>query len=432
MYKFVVIADDFTGACDVGAKFKKYNLETVVLTRIKDPLKFMGYDVVVIDSESRNDAPHKAYKKIRRIIAYLKKTGLNERLCLVYKKIDSTLRGNIGAEISAIIDELNLSAIIVAPSFPEMGRVALNGRLFVNGVPLEETDFARDLKKPVKTSFIPDIIKEQFNGKVGLIPLSNVRGGEKLLAQAVEDFANDGCKVIVVDAENANDLRIIAKVALNVGALPCGSAGLAESISYWLASSLHDRNVIVFSGSTNSATLNQIRRAGMERSIKVLKLRFPETFIEREKELNRLVTEVGQAFSEWKDVIITSAESKEDVSAALQIARSLGLKREEAAERILDIFGELAAPIFNKFRIAGIIIVGGDTAIKILKHIQAHGVRIKGEIMPGIPYSIVLGGNLDGKLVITKAGGFGENDAILRVITEMKKLSLHINKTLDI
>ena len=83
----------------------------------------------------------------------------------IYKKIDSTLRGNIGAELDAIIDELNLKAVIVTPSFPAAGRVTLNERVFVNGVPLEKTEAAYDPIKPIKTSYIPDLIEEQTDKK---------------------------------------------------------------------------------------------------------------------------------------------------------------------------------------------------------------------------------------------------------------------------
>lgn len=421
MSRFAVIADDFTGACDAGVQFRKHGLRTVVLTRMGDLLSLRSYDVIVIDSESRNDKPHIAYKKVRRITAHLRDAESKIGLSLIYKKIDSTLRGNVGAELSAIIDELNPNAVMVAPAFPEMNRISLGGQLLVNGIPLEKTDFAHDPIKPVKTSYIPDIIREQFNGEVGIIPLSKVREGVEPLTQAARGLIKENFRVIVVDAESTDDLRVIAKAALNLGALPCGSAGLAESVSYWLASSLPSRNIIVFSGSTNSVTLNQIRRAGMEKNIEVLKIRFPEVFIEREKELNRLIKEVVRAFSEGKDVILTSVESKEDVLIARRAAASLGFREARMSKTISDVLGEVATRVSGGFKVAGIIVVGGDTAIRVMKHIRACGVRVRGEVMPGIPYGVVLGGGFDGGLVVTKAGGFGREDALLRAIEGLKK-----------
>ena len=121
-------------------------LKTAVLTELKNLPKFEEYDVIVIDSESRNNPPVDAYNRMKEIAAYLKETDRR----LIYKKIDSTLRGNIGVELDAIIDELDLEAAIIAPSFPAAGRTTLNGRVFVNGVPLEETGFAHDPLKPIK------------------------------------------------------------------------------------------------------------------------------------------------------------------------------------------------------------------------------------------------------------------------------------------
>jgi len=221
MPKFVVVADDFTGACDVGVQFKKYGLKTVVLTELKNLSKFEEYDVIVIDSESRNNPLVDAYNRMKEIAAYLKETDRR----LIYKKIDSTLRGNIGVELDAIIDELDLEAAIIAPSFPAAGRTTLNGRVFVNGVPLEETGFAHDPLKPIKTSYIPDLIGEQTGKKVGLITLPIIREGMELLETSIRSLMEDGCKIIVADAENVRDLRLIAKAALSLKILPCGSAG---------------------------------------------------------------------------------------------------------------------------------------------------------------------------------------------------------------
>lgn len=130
-----VIADDFTGACDVAVQFKKQGLETVVLTDIEFLGSFKGvFDVVVVDTETRNLTSEDAYRKVRRAVRLLRQNNVK----LVYKKIDSTLRGNIGAEINAVMDELDVKAIIVAPAFPDQKRTVINGHLLVNGEPLEK------------------------------------------------------------------------------------------------------------------------------------------------------------------------------------------------------------------------------------------------------------------------------------------------------
>ena len=416
MPKFVVIADDFTGACDVGVQFRKYGLRTVVITDAVLLPEFEGYEVVVIDSESRNETPSTAYNKVREIAKYL------ENAKLIYKKIDSTLRGNVGVELDAVIDELGFKAVIVAPSFPAANRVTLNGIHFVNGVPLEKTEFARDPINPVKTSYIPDLIKEQSKKKVGLITLSKVRGRIKSLKQTVKRLIERGYKIIVADAENTKDLRVIAKAALDLEILPCGSAGLAESVSYWLTSNL-TRRVIVFSGSANNITLNQIQNAGKMKDIKVFKLAPLKILAEHgryKNELNRLTKEIGAAFSAGKDVIVTSAESENDVLRIRQAIETLKVNRIEAAEKISSFIGEIASLIAEKFKVAGVMIIGGDTAIKVMKGIKAYGIAIEGEISPGIPYGVLLDGKLNGIPVITKAGGFGQEDIIIRAIGKLK------------
>lgn len=418
MPKFAVIADDFTGACDVGVQFKKYGLKTIVLTELRNSSKFEEYDVVVVDSESRNKPPTIARNRVRKITAFLKKMKRK----LIYKKIDSTLRGNIGAELDVIIDELNLKAVIVSPSFPAAKRVTLNGRVFVNGTPLEETEFAHDPIKPIKTSYILDIIEEQTSKKAGLITLSTIRGGIRLLKHSIRNLMGDGYKIIIADAESTEDLKVVARAALDLKILPCGSAGLAEGISYWLTSGSAG-NVIVFSGSINDVTLRQIQRARREKNIEVIKPDLPKILADYSKYqsvLNRLIQEINAAFSSGNNVIVTSAESKSDILKIQRLVKNLKMKWNEIAEKIASFMGEIASLIVDEFKVSGIMIIGGDTAVKIIKSVGANGIIIREEFLPGIPYGVLFNGKLNMIPIITKAGGFGQEDAIIKAIERLK------------
>ncbi|MFB0550944.1 MAG: four-carbon acid sugar kinase family protein, partial [Nitrososphaeria archaeon] len=148
---FGVIADDFTGACDVGVQFRKRGLETVVLAGAQSLTGFEGeLDVAVLNTESRNAGPEDAYGKVRDSLGALRKIGAR----LVYKKIDSTLRGNLGAELDAIMDEAEVKAVIVAPSFPAQKRTTVDGHLLVNNTPLGRTEFALEPSNRLEASHI--------------------------------------------------------------------------------------------------------------------------------------------------------------------------------------------------------------------------------------------------------------------------------------
>ena len=267
------------------------------------------------------------------------------------------------------------------------------------------------------------MIGEQTSKKVGLITLPIIREGTESLETSIRNLMEDGCKIIVADAENVRDLRLIAKAALSLEILPCGSAGLAESISYWLASGSAGR-VIVFSGSLNDVTLRQIQKAKEMESIKVVKPNFSGILADKSKylsEVKRVISEVSTAFSVGKDVIVASAESRDDVSKIRRLAKNLKVSRGDMAEKILSFMGKVASLIVDKFKISGIMIIGGDTAVRIVKSMEASGVIIKEEFLPGVPYGLLFKGKLSGVPVITKAGGFGQEDTIIKSIERLRE-----------
>src|SRR5215212_758473 len=105
-----VIADDLTGACDSAVQFANVGLRTIVsLDGEADA------DVVAYSTESRS------WSKLQ-----LAMPSIPPACPLIFKKIDSTLRGNPRAEILAALDAYGLDTAIVNPAFPEMGRVVEN------------------------------------------------------------------------------------------------------------------------------------------------------------------------------------------------------------------------------------------------------------------------------------------------------------------
>lgn len=141
MRKALVLADDLTGALEAGVL-----LEGAVVAVQTAP----AAAAAVIDTESRHTSPEEAR---RRVAAWIEQIPAE----LIYKKTDSTLRGNIGAELSA----LPPGPIHYAPSYPRLGRAVRGGRLFVNGAPVEQTAFAADPLDPVRDGSIRRVLARQ-------------------------------------------------------------------------------------------------------------------------------------------------------------------------------------------------------------------------------------------------------------------------------
>ena len=163
--QLLVIADDFTGALDTGIQFARHGIATTLF--LSDALTAglladCQTDVVVADTESRHLPPEDAAARVRAVTRLAKAAG-----CPVfYKKTDSTLRGNLGAELAAMQDVCGAKRLWFSPAYPALGRTTRGGTQLVNGVPLARTDFAADPFNPVRTDFIPALLAEQTDRPV--------------------------------------------------------------------------------------------------------------------------------------------------------------------------------------------------------------------------------------------------------------------------
>ena len=137
---YAIIADDLTGAGDAGVQFAAAGLRTRTLRDDWTPESLAGAEVVVVDTASRGLAAEQAYRRVAAAAARLQAAATQ----VVYKKIDSTLRGPLGAEIDAVLDACGLNLALVCPAYPANGRTLQDGVLLVGGIPVAETPAAAD------------------------------------------------------------------------------------------------------------------------------------------------------------------------------------------------------------------------------------------------------------------------------------------------
>ena len=412
-----VIADDFTGACDVGVQFRKRGLETIVLTDADSLSSFKNvFDVLVVDTETRNLPSEDAYRKVRRAVRLLRQNNIE----LVYKKIDSTLRGNLGAEINAVIDELDIEAVIVTPAFPSQKRTVVNGRLLINGVPIEKTEYADDPLSPVSISQISRLIERQTGRRVGEIHLSEIRRDVNLIIREIQKHIQADKRIIVADAESESDLKRIAEASRALELLPCGSAGLASAISSRITV---QSGILIISGSLNSVTLNQIETAVRNLNLRVIQPHLSGVLFDEEKleaASDELVKESRKTVAEGRDVVIRLADSKSLISEITKAGKNQEMSKLQVADILLSVLSEATRRILEKHNFYGLVLMGGETSIKIIESLGAKAVRIGGEFLPGIPSGRIIGGEYDGMRIVTKAGGFGDSYTLVKIIESMR------------
>ena len=418
--KHGVIADDLTGASDTGAQYAKKGLKTIVVTDLESLHRVKTEaDVVVIDTESRGDPAETAYKKVRRAAEAFQTAGIIS----VYKKIDSTLRGNIGAELDAIMDAWDLDAAILAPAFPANGRITVGGYHLLHQTPVALTEAARGPSNPVTESHLPTLLKRQAKRKIIHLPLPAVADAPAL-ERSIKRIVGEGGGIIVCDAAIQGDLRRIAHAAarLGLGRLLSGSAGLAEELPEALGL-IRRRPAVLISGSCSGVTFRQIRRAEEATGNKALILNIQRVLSgegESQQETERVTRLAKAALTEGRDVLIASSISREDVEKDLRFGIERGMSSAEIGGRVASALAMIAEAIITQ-RTAGLILTGGATSIAVFKKLNPAGVRVLDEVMPGIPVSQLVGSRFNSLRLITKAGAFGSDDALVICLDRIKE-----------
>ncbi len=152
--RVLCVADDLTGALEAGAEFAQYGHRSVVLTTTAGSSAIDDVDVLVIDTESRHVTPEEAKARVLALASIVHGAEL------IYKKTDSTLRGNIGPELEALSLLARRSRIAYVPAYPAVQRTARHGKLYVNGRPVDQTAFARDHLNPVADAYIRSVLPD--------------------------------------------------------------------------------------------------------------------------------------------------------------------------------------------------------------------------------------------------------------------------------
>ncbi|AFJ48297.1 D-threonate kinase [Shimwellia blattae] len=403
--KMVVIADDFTGANDTGVQLARKGARTdVLLSERQSPLR--RCDVLVINTESRALPADQARQRVQAALAPW--CGGGEAV-QIYKKIDSTFRGNVGAEIEAAMAACGAVLAIVAAAIPAAGRTTHNGRCLVNGVPLDETEFASDPKTPIVSSRIKTLISQQTRTGVQELDLATLRS--PALPERLKAAGRSGPCILVVDAESDADLALLARhaTALTVPYLLVGAAGLANTLDPRLfMAPRQPLPVLVVAGSMSEATREQIAFAAREDAVGIVDIDVASlTGSEPAVACRRWVAEAVALLQARRHCVLRTCRDSADRHRIDGLCARSGLSRRQLGERISRALGEITVDIIRNTRPGGLFLTGGDMAIAVARALGAEGYRIAAEVAPCVPCGTFINSDIDDLPVITKAGGFG-------------------------
>jgi uncharacterized protein YgbK (DUF1537 family) len=345
-FRVSIVADDLTGACDAAVGFTRagFSADVVLAGGVPTP----GVDVLAVDARSRHLPASEAARRISHLIAELRDVPL------LVKKLDSTLRGNVRAELEAALAASRRSAALVAPAFPLYGRTTVAGEQRLDGVPVHHGFAGADPISPARTSDLLALLGGA----------ATLRRDELANPGRIAELAGDG-GFVVADAETDDDLDMLIRNAPG-GVLWAGSTGLTQAFGRVLRGprrpvqrpSAH--RVVVAVGSLNPLARRQLARLRSAADPRVTILASPE----------------GGVFDPH--------------AVALQLGTAVLAAVRAGADAV--------------------VLTGGDTAAAALGALETTGFAVLAEVEPGIPVGLLRGGHAIP--AVTKAGGFGSDEAL--------------------
>lgn len=381
----LLIADDLTGACDSGVQFALRGISsTTVLDSEGSPLP--SAEALCVNTDSRCDQRIVGRRKVLQ--AALKLRPYRQKQTLIFKKIDSCLRGNVVVETEAMMQVFGCKTAIVTPAFPAMKRTVKDGILSLGEGTLEKISVSEIFRQESRRS---------------LLELRNIPsyGGPERLKEVIWQAQKDNIAFLIADSESQQDLHDLASAASHFQqeVLWVGSAGLAQAAAKVLcppsgkklsAQSFFQPPLVFLIGSDHPAT---------------------------EAQIEYLMNHV--------DVELVSIESLEfpgvrrNARLSLESGYPLLLRvdRNSTTDTAIRTVWKMLGPE----RVGGLFLCGGDTAMKVCRALGSNSISLKGEISTGIPWGILSNGLAEGIPVITKSGGFGVPSCLTDIVVQFSK-----------
>lgn len=409
MCKVGIIADDLTGSNATGVLLSKKGFKTVTLLDTQTAYDSVSsQEAVCISTDSRSINSTEAYKRVVSAFGVLKSLGCN----LICKRIDSTLRGNIGREIDAVLDCAGDSyKAVVVPSYPLSGRICIGGHVLVNSIPLDETSAAKDPKTPVYYSKVEDIIKLQSTRKIQYIPFEVVKSSESLLTEAINKIPSG--TIAVIDAVTDKDIEKIARccVASKDHIIPVDPGPFSAAMAAQLYSQITARpNILMVTGSTTELTRKQIRYLNNTYKTKWIKVDVRSLLVSPENEIKRVSRETVLAFEYSPLIGIATVLDDHDLLSAEHFGE---INTDDFYNKINAALGRIVFEVLSqKPDISALYVTGGDTTKAVLESLGAWGINIKGEVIPLAVFGTLAGGEFATLPIVTKGGLIGTDETL--------------------
>ena len=363
------LADDLSGALDAAAAFHRAgHLVRVPL----DPADWTAAEpgeITGLSTETRNAPPAAAANAVAAAIARGRKLGAR----LIYKKIDSTLRGPVAAELAAVLGALPDTRLLFAPANPAVGRTVRDGMLLVHGRPVHETEFGSDPVSPVRESRLPALLAGLPEGQVDIPDTADTAD----LDRVVNDQMTRGGPWVAVGS-GALARPVAAKLT---------SARTAPAVEK--APPTPARGPVLFlGGSAHALNRRQAARLWSTRNVPLHEFNLADS-------VDTFAAKVAASLRDRKAASVLVAPARGDSTL------------------IRDRLTAVAAAALAATGTARVFATGGETARSLCVALGVRSLRFEKELEPGL--AAASGEGSAGPLLFAvKPGGFGDDDTWLR------------------
>lgn len=417
-----IIADDVTGANDAGVQCARHGYTpAVALTgRLSDSL--LREQVLIVNTDSRPFYGEQAYNRVRSVSDALAASVPK----IVYKKIDSTLRGAVGAELDAVFDSFQPDFIVVNPSYPAKNRIIKEGKLYVNDIPLQEAGYTTFAGETAVTSSVVEIIEADSKRRAVHLNDDILYGND--LAAVLTREQNKGTAFLSFDSRTEADLQKGMKQLQDSGfsILFAGSAGAAfylfpepgrtkqNPVYSSLLKDSSSQSALFVVGSRSNISRKQRQLLMTEPDIVPLSLS-PSLFFDqktRETEIEKVIEQIVHQQPSYSLLYLESGQAA--VQAVETHAAAAGITLQEASLYMAEQMGYIVSRIYERIPYDALFLTGGDIASAVCTSLGSDSLELYGEWEPGIPIGRLRGAFRP--LVMTKAGGFGNEDSLIQAL----------------
>ena len=413
----LVVADDLTGANATAAGLARSGLRAVTVADADHPelvAEFAGrFDAVVVSANNRHADPGTAADDVRRVL----RAGWPA--ALVANRIDSTLRGNVGATTEAMVEELRALTggpvvALCVPAHPDAQRQTVAGVQLLAGRRLEETELARDPRSPMSRSEVAELVAAQTGLPVRSLPLEAVTGPAEALQAALAGAVDAGTAIVVADALTLDHVDRVATAASRVAGVTwlCvdpGPATVAMARALGLGQGSDAAPYLLVSGSATDLTRRQLSRVRAARPVHLV----------------RLVTDAAgepdaDATTAALDHALTTASPGEVVLLASALDET-DLLAPDARGLVPGVLARATRRVLEAGQVDGLYLTGGDLAAACLSELAADGLDVADEVVPLAVAGNLVGGPWSGLPIVTKGGLVGDDETAVACLSFLER-----------